>query len=271
MVNQNDQATDSDEYVAPLPQFDRGMFRWTVARYIKRLIRARWKSEPDFLSDDDLQRWRLANIRDDSEESWRLLSKAAADLGMLNREFLPRCGSGGVAPVGEESPVSRLIMEVAFLAPSEGGGPDHNQDLVDAAEILKAGGSIDWENFVDWKKLPQIREDLDELPESAPAVGRPLGEQSTGIDRFRDQLNGQSLKLFNYLSTRDRPRVSYDLIRRDEKLHGAFKVDSAEDATIIKALKRLRAKMEADASILRQMEMTIGTDYVFLKFSEGHI
>ncbi|MEQ8637414.1 hypothetical protein [Gimesia maris] len=275
MKNEPNHTSGSDGYIASLPQFDLGEFRWTVARYIKRLIQARQKSDPHFFSQEELQRWRLGNIADASAEDWQLLQLAAQDLGQLNREFLPRCGSGGVEPVGEETPLGRLILNVAFLTSSEGGGPDHNKGLVDASEELKAEERIDWEALVDWGKLPSIRHDLDQLPESRLVQNERAGKSLSVIDSIRQNLRGQSLKLFDYLIDYRKQngcgRVSYCRICEDEKVHNAFKKDSPGDETIDKALKRLRHKLEADAAILPYVEITIGTDYVILNISKRQI
>ena len=162
--------TNSDEIIIPYRQFNLGEFRWTAARYIKRLIRARWKSDPDFLSEEELTAWKLNNIANDTQEAWQLLQLAAKDIGILNRDFLPREGSGGVAEVGDPI-VGGLIWSLSFLVPTEGGGPDHNQALFDAAEAIKSGKNLDWEDLVDWKQLSGIREELDQLPESEPSGG----------------------------------------------------------------------------------------------------
>ncbi|WP_417385646.1 hypothetical protein [Gimesia sp.] len=271
MKNEPDHTTGSDEYIAPPPQFDPGEFRGIVARYIRRLIQARQKSDPVFLSQEELQRWGLDKIADVSWKDWELLHLAARDLGQLNREFLPRCGSGGVEPVGEETPLGRLILNVAFLTPSNGGSPDHNEDLVDAVTALKVGENIDWEALVDWGKLPSIRDDLDQLPEPRFSRDKRSGESLTAIDKIGQILQGQSFRLFKYLSRFSCRQVSFDKICDDAKIHKAFRKDCPGDETILKALNRLRDKLEADAKILPHVEMTIGTDYVILKISNGQI
>src|SRR4051812_40768846 len=91
------------------PDFDLGIFRYTVARYVKLLIRSRWKCEPNFLSPDQLAAWGLDAIGKDPNPAWRLLEDAAHALAHLNAEFLPRCGSGGVQPGDECTPEGRLI------------------------------------------------------------------------------------------------------------------------------------------------------------------
>lgn len=146
------------------PDFDLGAFRFAVARYVKLLIRARRKHQPGFLSRDELAQWHLADIDSDRLASWRLLEQAAATLGLLNSEFLPRCGSGGVRETDESTPEGRLIHEVVNLAETEGGGPYHNLALLNAAIALRRGRAVNWEKLVEWSRLPAIRADLDRLP-----------------------------------------------------------------------------------------------------------
>src|SRR5690348_5823804 len=105
------------------PDFDLGSFRYAVARYVKLLIRARWQCTPGFLAKADLTAWSLQDIVADHWPAWRLLDQAAAALGLLNTQFLPRCGSGGVREIDAAAPEGRLIFAVAGLAQSEGGGP----------------------------------------------------------------------------------------------------------------------------------------------------
>jgi hypothetical protein len=146
------------------PDFDLGAFRFAVARYVKLLIRARWKHQPGFLSQAELAQWHLDDIESDPLPSWRLLELAAAALGLLNSEFLPRCGSGGVRETDESTPEGRLIGDVAFLAETEGGGPFHNFALLSASITLRKGLAVDWDKLVVWSRLPTIRSDLDKLP-----------------------------------------------------------------------------------------------------------
>src|SRR5829696_5597613 len=115
------------------PDFDLGAFRHAAARYVKLLIRARWKCDPGFLGQDDLAAWGLADIGRDRWPAWRLLHQAALALGHLNVEFLPRCGSGGVRETDESTPEGRLISALAGLDQADGGGPEHNGALLAAA------------------------------------------------------------------------------------------------------------------------------------------
>lgn len=162
------------------PDFDLREFRHRVASYVKLLIRARWKSDPGFLSESDLQRWKLTNIAEDSNPAWQSMHHAALALGELNTNFLPRCGSGGVKPTDESSAVGRLIDAVAFLAYCSGGGPHHNGALLGAADSLKQDLRIDWESLVNWNQLPSIRDDLDLLPNFVSPTSKVAPESRPG-------------------------------------------------------------------------------------------
>jgi len=162
--------------------FDFGEFRYEVANYVRLLILARWKCEPGFLTAADVERWEPLHIQT-PYPAWRLLDMAAQSLARLNNEYLERCGSTGVRPIDETTPIGRLIFAIAFLADcSIGGGPDHIAVLISAAKQLKEGKSVDWEAMVGWAALPRIRADLDLLPhptretagqDAAPEINHP--------------------------------------------------------------------------------------------------
>ncbi|MFO0881521.1 MAG: hypothetical protein U0840_29835 [Gemmataceae bacterium] len=153
-----------DEECCFLPTFDLGEFRYSVARYLKLLIRARWRCDPGFLSQKDLADWGLTDLPHDRLPAARLLYLASEALAHLNRHFLPRCDSGGVQQIDESTPVGRLIDAVAFLVHPAGGAPGHNATLVESARWLHEGGTLDWAALADWSLLPAIRADLDQLP-----------------------------------------------------------------------------------------------------------
>lgn len=160
------------------PQFDLALFRSTGAMFVKLLIRARWWQEPGFMSADDLKKWGLADIESDRYPAFRLLQEAATLCRTLNTDFIPRCGSGGCAISDESTPEGRLIGSLAFLIIPNEGGPYHNVPLLQAAETCFNGKTLDWENFVQWDKLPTIRSDLDLLPE--PSFGHLSNRVVTG-------------------------------------------------------------------------------------------
>jgi hypothetical protein len=168
---------DNSEFF--VPEFDLGRFRHMVARYVRLLIRARLTSEPGFLSHEDLERWDLADIDRDPLPGAQLAAQAAATLGLINTEFIPRCGSGGFPLTDQLRPEGRLICEVAMLAMFGGGSPHHNSDLLNAAEKLHQGQKVNWEELVNWSRLPVIRADLDLLPQ--PSRSSSPGPNQTDI------------------------------------------------------------------------------------------
>lgn len=146
------------------PTFDLAAFRSVVAKYVKLLIRARWKHQSGFLSAEDLARWGLKDIANDNRTPRDLVTEAATTLAALNNQFIPRCGSGGIPCMEHDSAVERLIDAVAFLVPPDGGGPNHNRQLIVLAESLGRGEAFDWTEVVNWNSLAAIRDDLDQLP-----------------------------------------------------------------------------------------------------------
>ena len=155
---------DEDVFV---PQFDLGEFRHAAARYCKHLILARWRAEPDFFDRSGLSRWGLGEIDRETRSPDQLLLLAERDLAFLNREFLPRCGSGGVRPTDERTPAGRLIAELAFIDQCTGGGPGRHSLLLEAVERIRNGGAAHWEEIFDWDRLAAIRDELDRLPHPA--------------------------------------------------------------------------------------------------------
>jgi len=148
------------------PDYDLGKFRYAVARYVKLLIRARWKYNPNFLTPKELAAWELADIDADKWTAPLLMEQAAHALGDLNWTFLPRCNSGGVLVTDHTTPAGRLIWAVVNLVPIEGDSK-HNGALLHATQVLAAGKEVDWMALVRWDALPAIRADLDLLPHPA--------------------------------------------------------------------------------------------------------
>ena len=89
------------------PNVDLGEFRYSAAKYVKLLIRARWKIDPGFLSTAELERWQLSDVKDDTQTESQLLDQAANALAEINTDFIRRCGSGGVKE-SDESTGNRL-------------------------------------------------------------------------------------------------------------------------------------------------------------------
>jgi hypothetical protein len=169
------------------PTYDLGAFRYAVARYVKLLIRARWKSQPCFLSDHQLAKWHLEDIADDPYSETRLAAMAADALGIVNRDYMPLCGSGGIRET-DDSPVGRLIHYLFDFVRPDGGGPFHQGTLVEAVSLLKQGRPVDWKETVNWHLLGVIRDELDLLPDPIdPSTRvRPSDETNTGRSR-RDE------------------------------------------------------------------------------------
>src|SRR5262245_21159182 len=103
--------------------FDQGGFRLSVARFIRLLIRARWKSEPAFLPYHDLPRWGLANVEEDRASAPSLLEQAADALDELARRFPPGFSSGVPADWDDElTPADRVQARLLQLTFSDHRG-----------------------------------------------------------------------------------------------------------------------------------------------------
>lgn len=169
---------DEDVFVA---RFDLGEFRHAAARFCKHIILARWRAEPGFLDRSGLSRWGLGEIDREIRPADQLLLLAERDLAFLNREFLPRCGSGGLELTDERTPEGRLIAELAFIDQCTGGGPERHGPLLEAAERIRHGEAARWEEVFDWGRLAAIRDELDRLPHPA----RDWSSVGNLIDRHR--------------------------------------------------------------------------------------
>ena len=181
------------------PDFNFGDFRYAVARYVKLLIRARWKTEPGFFFRKDLMAWGMQDIERDPWPACKLIDQAAIALGLLNTHFLPRCGSGGVRETDESTPTGRLIYAIVSLVPTEGGGPSHNGPLLRAAQMLRDGNDADWSSMVEWASLEAIRTDLDLLPHPRGEISPTdpyLGLVDT-LGRLADALGKGGMPLAN--------------------------------------------------------------------------
>jgi hypothetical protein len=164
---------------APLyhPNFDLGEFRYAASRYVKLLIRARWRCEPAFLAEAELAGWSLPNIANDPLSAGKLLDQAASALENLHMQgFLLPCSSGGIAVVDETTLMGRLVTNVTSLADFGQDGFPHNHILLQAARRLHDGSGMNWAALIDWDLLPVIRADLDQLPHPKPRVVSPQEE-----------------------------------------------------------------------------------------------
>jgi hypothetical protein len=141
------------------PSFDEpgpGEYRYAAARFIKLLIRARAKVEPNFLCDHEYRRWELSRIRDDRGSVEHLLLMAAAAYDDLWRQFIGPNGSGGVAvddPLGE---LKERIVQFCFTSPPS-----------ELLNQIRTGQTIDWPRTASWGTLSAIRDGLDALPHPA--------------------------------------------------------------------------------------------------------
>jgi hypothetical protein len=145
--------SDASSDLDPIDGYPLGEYRKAAAKYIKLMIRARAKTEPDFLSEEQYGRWNLCEIAADVYTVENLLRMADAAHEHLWGVFIGPHGSGGVA---EDDPRAELKQSVVRFTT---GTPP-----ADLLNQLHEAGEIDWANVAEWALLDSIREGLDGLP-----------------------------------------------------------------------------------------------------------
>lgn len=159
------------------PDFNPEEFAREVARLCKLLIIARNRQD-DFFRPAVHGDW-VIDFNDDKRFSIAgMLRSAAQLLADINTKFLLRCGTGGILPLSDDTPLHRLIGEVAFLVPPSGGDPDHNATLVKYARLAEEGKDIPWDESIQWGSLAAIRKELDQL-----AIGSKCDGKSDSVER----------------------------------------------------------------------------------------
>ena len=143
----------------PFNESDReflGRFRYAAAGFIKDLVIARLKQQPDFLSDEECQRWSIDKSSLGSESCEFRLQMVKTRLAKVLSEFV---GHGDSIP----SPESRQDDRLELLR-------ENVAIFVDRAKLDTAIGEarqsdhIDWDGLARWDLLPEIRAALDDLP-----------------------------------------------------------------------------------------------------------
>ena len=139
--------------VDPVDGFDLTQYRNAVLKYVKLMIRARTKEEPDFLDGAQYDRWKLSDIADDTYSIEALLPMAEAAREHLWREFIGPHGSGGVAADDPRGELKQAVVRFAM-----GTSPEA------LLRQWRDRSSINWDEAAEWGLLDEIRDGLDGIP-----------------------------------------------------------------------------------------------------------
>ncbi len=153
-----------------------GRLRSRAAEFVRYMIRARAKVEPEFLSAADYERWELDGLSSNEWDVERLLRMARQLIQEINEKWLERCGSGGLR-VDAEDPLRELKELIGFFT-------NYQWALPNAISSAIAGKPIDWLGLAEWANLPAIRVELDKLPR----LEDQLQSASDGPDRLRREI-----------------------------------------------------------------------------------
>jgi hypothetical protein len=146
--------------------FNLADFRWHAAALIKYLIRAREKSNADFLgAPDAYRRWGLADIAKDRESQIELLKKSVASARLVWADMQAMGGSGGVR---FDDPLQELKSMIAAFA--------YEAAIEEAIAAIRRKKRVSWNGLADWQNLSAIRDGLDTLPTKGGAAIRPALE-----------------------------------------------------------------------------------------------
>jgi hypothetical protein len=173
---------DDTQYVKK--EIDLAAFRHESARYVRSMILACLKHQPEIISEEMKVLWNVKNYQEDVHTTEFHLRNAALSLATLNQKYLERCGSGGIAP-GDESELCELMELLAFFTQPEGGAPDHNFQIYQVIGRIKTKQDFMWEDFAQWENLGRVRELLDKLPSTHIELpGRDTREDHGGLEHY---------------------------------------------------------------------------------------
>jgi len=134
---------------------DPGSFHFLAAGFVKDLLAARVRTDPDFVSPEMRKRWKLDADETKSYTTERLLRCSLERFGKICDWPIVWDTSCSDPPTDEEI-VSDVYCHVKDFI--------NREALDNAIAAEKNGQPIDWENGFHWDKLDKIRERLDLLP-----------------------------------------------------------------------------------------------------------
>ena len=141
---------------------DPGRFRFLTAGFVKDLLAARVRTDPDFVVSPEMRkRWKLDADETKSYTTERLLRCSLERFGKICDWPIVWDTSCSDPPTDEEI-VSDVYCHVKDFI--------NREALDNAISAVKNGQPIDWENGFRWDELDAIRDLLDRLPHPSPAA-----------------------------------------------------------------------------------------------------
>jgi len=139
----------------PTPLEFREQLRLNAAGVIKGLIQARSSVDPEFLSPEDYAHWKVVP---ETRPCGYLLELASGLLKDFRNQYC-KCEGKSIPnspSAAEEEQHDCLIEQVVEF---------FQGDLDEASNAAKKKQDVDWDDLAGWKRLPDLRDALDELPE----------------------------------------------------------------------------------------------------------
>ena len=173
---------------------DPGSFHFLAAGFVKDLLAARVRTDPDFVSPEMRKRWKLDADETKSYTTERLLRCSLERFGKICDWPIVWDTSCSDPPTDEEI-VSDVYCHVKDFI--------NREALDNAIAAEKNGQPIDWENGFHWDELDKIRERLDLLPHPRQSEEKSEASKPTGSKTMDTHMASKARLLY---SSAIRPR-----------------------------------------------------------------
>lgn len=138
------------------------LLRSAAAGLIKGLIRARAVQEPDFLKPEDYLRWKVEDYRTENRPCAAILSSVKQLQQNFDAKYIVTVEGDGLSVACPDDSSIEEVHELVHMV-----GAFISGDLDEAIRVAKKRGCIvEWRELANWDDLKQIRDALDELPET---------------------------------------------------------------------------------------------------------
>lgn len=157
-----------------------GRLRNLVAGMIKDLLAARAVVDPAWCDNENIDpQWFFATPRPTAWSPIYLLDQAALGFRRIHEDCRGPLDSRPRVEEDDETPtalVERLKDLLSQFVTDE--------ELMEAADVIRHGNgsSVKWDDLANWRLLPQLRDLLDELPESPNQPGPRVEFKGLSID-----------------------------------------------------------------------------------------